>query len=204
MKNLDPGNSVPEQHTGVQKDFEESVEARDWKTAIDLFMESKKRLLDINNWDKLSGSLSARFKLTDENGKEIHRHVKTGDFIKINIPAPGPEDNSDWVRVEAVEENKDPDGMKESIVIRVRPSYNPENPDSIIDHFFSEEATSNFIVQRDQTQVLVGIYGRNEKPNFESSDFPGKIRNTIVALGAILGLAHIQWRNLLLGVIGKK
>lgn len=204
MKHIKPTDTVPEQNEGVQKDFREIVDAKDKKSAMALFRESKKRLLDINNWDKLSGSFSAKFRLTDLYGKEIKRKAKTGDHIKISIPAPSPEDEADWVTNESIEEKKDPEGETENFSLRVRPTNNPLKEKSDIAHFLSEDATSNFIIHRHDTKVLAGIYGRNEKPNFKSSTFPAKVRNTIVALGAILGIADFQWTKLLLGIIDKK
>ena len=204
MKTSKPTHSIPAQHEGVQKDLEESLETKDVKSALAQYREGKRRLLDINNWDKLCGSFSAKFKLTDLYGKGIRRKARTGDHIKISIPAPSPEDEADWVTIEAIDENSDLSGDSEYLSLRVRPTNNPLKTTNEIAHFFSEDATSNFIIQRHHTKIIAGIYGRNEKPNLESSALPVKVRNTIVALGAIIGIADFQWTRLLLGILDKK
>ena len=69
-------------------------------------------------------------------------------------------------------------------------------------HFYSDEATSNFIVRRDGTKVTAGVYGRNEKPNVKKSDTViDKIRNAVVGTGGVSGFSKLQWKALVSGLL---
>jgi hypothetical protein len=86
--------------------------------------------------------------------------------------------------------------------IRVRPAHDPLNPDTETQHFLSSEATSSFIVKREGSLVMAEVHGRNEHPNVSETDSVGsEIRNAIVATGAFLGLADIQWGKLVKGLL---
>jgi hypothetical protein len=52
-------------------------------------------------------------------------------------------------------------------------------------------------------QVVVSYHGRNEMPNIEGA-VADKIRNTIVASGAALGLSELHWKSLLNGLLAKE
>lgn len=56
----------------------------------------------------------------------------------------------DWVKVEAIEENEDIKEDREFVVMRVRPSTNPLNDNKDVAHFFTDKATSNFVVLREK------------------------------------------------------
>jgi hypothetical protein len=68
-------------------------------------------------------------------------------------------------------------------------------------HFFTEEATSNFMVKRVGNKVSAEVHGRNEKPNTEAEKLVDKARNTAVATGAVTGFAKLQWKSLVNGLI---
>jgi len=195
---------IPEHHSGIQTNTENSVLGNNEVAAIDLFKKIKSRLLDINAWHQFAGAASAEFKLTDEYGNEVERPAQKGDFFKINIP--GPKSNTgegnDWVRIEDIEEISKKN--LEYIAIRVRPASNPGNHHKDVAHFFSDEATSSFVVCRDGQRITAGVYGRNEKPNTETEKVIDKIRNTAVATGAISGFSKLQWKSLVNGLTDVK
>jgi hypothetical protein len=85
--------------------------------------------------------------------------------------------------------------------MRVRPTNNPKNEGEKIAHFFSDNATSSFIVMRNENEVTAAVYGRNEKPNTNADSITNKLRNAFVAMSAIFGIANIQWNNLVRGLI---
>ena len=90
----------------------------------------------------------------------------------------------------------------EYTAIRVRPAPSPLNEKQDVAHFYSDEATSNFIVRRDGKKVTAGVYGRNEKPNVKKADtVVDKIRNAIVGTGGVTGLSKLQWKALVSGLL---
>ena len=196
-------DAVPAQEEGAKKDIEHTVKTDDVNDAKKLFYIARNRLLDINNWDGLCGKPSATFTLTDQSGNELHRTAEQGDFFKIDLPAPGSAEGKgyDWVQIETIDELIDPNGPKEQIIIRVRPTSHPAEKGENVAHFFKEESTSSFVVERDQTTVKAAVYGRNEIPNTSTSNLIDKVRNAVVAITAILGFSNVQWKNLTKGLL---
>jgi hypothetical protein len=198
--------TVPPQVEGVKKDIEHTVTTADENDARKLFMIARNRLMDVNHWDRYSGSVTSKFRLTDPQGHEIDRTAEKDDYFRIDLPAPGSAEGKgyDWVRIETIDDNPDPDGPNESIAIRVRPSPNPLEKGENVAHFFKDSATSSFVLERNGKQVTAAVYGRNELPNTETSNVIDKVRNAVVGATAIAGLANVQWKNLLKGLIETK
>lgn len=197
---------LPKKEDGAQKDIEVKEETSTVDEAKHLFKSAKNRLLHVNEWDKLCGKASAVFTLTDEHGREVEGIPKVGFHFKIDIPAPGTKtgEGFDWVRVEAIEENKDVNEDSEYLVIRVRPSDNPLSANNDVAHFFSDKATSNFVVLREKKTVTAAVFGRNEVANTnKTSSLLDKLRNAIVGTGAASGLSDAQWKSLVKGVLNK-
>ena len=192
---------IPEHQSGSKTDNEAFVELGDVSAARKFFEVVKNRLLHVNNWHQLAGKATADFVLTDRQGNEVDRTAQEGDHFKIDIPGPGPAtgDGYDWVQIEKIEEMHTPD--LESVAIRVRPATNPTNDRKDVAHFFTDEATSNFIVKREGKTVSAHIHGRNEKPNMVAETAIDKARNTAVATGAITGFSTLQWKSLVKGLI---
>ena len=188
---------VPEQQTGAQSNTEESVRLDSEEAAEKFFQTARQRLLSVNQWHQISGKATADFQLTDAQGNPVQRPVQPGDHFRIDIPGPGPVtgDGFDWVQVEAVEEGED------LVAIRVRPATNPNNSRQDVAHFFSDDATSSFMVKKEGNQILAAVLGRNEKPNTTAEKLVDKARNTAVASGAITGFAKLQWKSLVKGIV---
>ena len=194
---------IPLQQTGAESNIEETQQLNSDEEAQAFFMTVKERLQSVNNWHKYAGSLTADFKLCDADGNEVQRSVQKGDHFKIDIPGPSPAtgDGYDWVRVEEINEVKEP--SNESISILVRPATNPNNNRHDVAHFFSDAATSCFMVSRHGTEVKAAVYGRNEKPNTHTEKVVDTVRNTAVASGAVGGFAGLQWKSLVSGLLKK-
>lgn len=194
---------IPEQTSGTQTNTDSTVTANSKEEAQHIFKRAFKRLLNINIWHKLGGSASAEFQLINKDGKEEDRLAKENDYFKIDIPAPGTSagDGYDWVKVEKIEDRSDPDGEEESFLLRVRPSTDPNNPNTDVAHFLSDDATSTFIISRKNNTITASVHGRNEKPNTESKGFLDKIRNAVVGSTAAAGVSKIQWKLLVKGLL---
>ncbi|MES2645523.1 MAG: hypothetical protein V4717_01515 [Bacteroidota bacterium] len=193
---------IPFQYTGKASTTSYSIEASDLDQAHKIFLNAREKLLHVNEWHALAGAATAVFQLTDDTGKEIDRAVQAGDFFRINIPGP---DNAkangfDWVRVEEVEEQ-----LKHHyhvwVAIKVRPAAPPIEGNEKTAHFFSNEATSSFLVERRGLTIIASVFGRNEKPNNENEGVFDIVRNTIVAVSAMLGFSKPQWKSLVKGIL---
>ncbi len=203
MENKDP--LVPEQQFGVEKNASETVEFDNWEAAQQFFQIARKRLLDVNNWQTICGGLSSTFIVRDAHGQSVgHRFPEVGDYFQIDIPGPGTEsgDGHDWVIVEAIEDRSDAGGDLTSI--RVRPASSPLNDKPDVAHFLDENATSTFSVARNGTSVTAEVHGRNEKSNTEATSVLDKLRNVATAVGAWLGFADVQWKNLAKALVNQE
>ena len=200
---MDPENHglVPPQEGGGQSDTEARRSFDNEEKAQRCYEQVKARLRNVNGWQLLAEKTTAHFQLTDASGLEVDRDVQPGDHFKIDIPGPGTAtgEGFDWVQVEAVEE-----GEKEGspfTLIRVRPATNPNNERSDVAHFFSGDATSNFLVRREGRDVIAAVHGRNEKPNAAADKLLDKARNVAVGGGALAGASKLQWKALVEGLI---
>lgn len=198
---LQPEEHIPDQQTGAQsntvseQNFETEAEARTFFETV------RQRFLQIGRWHEWAGAGTAEFFLTDAVGNVVEREPLAGDYFKIDIPGPGSQtgDGFDWVRIEAVEE--DHNAGTDCVLIQVRPASNPQNTHSDVAHFFSEEATSNFVIKRDGNTVSAGVHGRNEKPNVAADTVVDKLRNSAVATGAVAAFSKLQWKALVNGLV---
>jgi hypothetical protein len=195
---------IPQQEQGSSSDTFHSIECDTEEQAVDLFNTAKQRLLNVNEWEQLTGIASADFQLTDRYGKEVQRSVQRLDHFRINIPGPGNVTGKgyDWVRVEEIHEENEED--QTAVYIKVRPATNPQNSDPEVAHFFDDDATSTFTVKRYGKKVTAAVHGRNEKPNTHSDNLLDKARNAIVSVTALNGFSKLQWKQLVKGLIEGK
>ena len=197
---------IPKQFTGGKTGATASVKASSVRAAAALFEEAKQRLFDINNWQNICGGKGASFELTDKHGNELpHNQPEVGNLIKIKLPAPPNKkgDGYDWVRIEKIENTTNPDNDEEIVGFRVRPVSNPADHSAKSAHFYTNTTTSSFLVIRRASRVYAMERGRNEQPN-PAGGLWNRIRNTLVAIGAMLGLAVPQWKMLVNGILGQK
>src|ERR1044072_7230188 len=103
MKQVEAGNrTVPPQHIGSKHNTEYTITCPTVEACIQRFNIAKERLLEVNHWHQLGGSLSANFTLTDRQGHVLHHKAEEGDHIRIDLPGPGSKDGNgyDWVEIE--------------------------------------------------------------------------------------------------------
>ena len=206
MNKIHEPDIVPVQKEGKETNSEYSISLENRESAQRIFKAASERLLLINDWESLSGSMSANFYLTDSLGNEVTRLAAEGDYFKIDIPGPGGVEGRgyDWVRIEKIQEDIDCEKDLESVAMRVRPAPNPKTPGEKVAHFFKDDATSSFVIMREGKKVTAAVYGRNEKPNSVINNLIDKVRNVMIAISAIAGISSIQWDNLVKGLIEGK
>jgi len=194
---------IPRQQTGSQSDITHTRRFKTFAATAHKFSQAKEKLLNVFDWDQVCGNNKNVFTLTDENGIPVHRPVQKGDHFRIDIPGPGTVggDGYDWVRVEEIDTYTDPSNYVESCAIRVRPALNPTEDNENTSHFFKEAATSTFRVSRRGTKITAAVHGRNEMPNTRQDHLIDTVRNTLVAVMAIMGLSGTQWKKLVNGLL---
>ncbi|HEU4553934.1 MAG TPA: hypothetical protein VFS25_13920 [Chitinophaga sp.] len=195
---------VPLQHAGSQHTTVHTVTCATVDACIQRYNIAKEKLLEVNRWHQFSGSLSANFTLTDSDGHVLDHKAQEGDHIRVDLPGPGSRTGKgyDWVKIEKIEDRSTPSGNCAYIAIRVRPSGNPyHHTDGKPAHFYDEEATSSFVIERVGTSLRACVYGRNEMPNSHPDNILDKVRNWLIALPAAAGLAKPQWKSLVKGLL---
>ncbi|MGE4514814.1 MAG: hypothetical protein AB7E26_13530 [Chryseobacterium sp.] len=193
---------IPHQKSGGFHDTE-SIRQYNINEIDAKFSILKERLLSINKWKKYCGKTSSEFRHFSKSGEPIDRIPQMGDLIRIGIPGPGSKEANgyDWVKITNIMHRKR--DQYESYLILCRPTKVPGQHARHIAHFYSHSATSAFMIEKDGNMLKAGIYGRNEKPNFNAT-FIDKIRNLIIALGGIFGFSKIQWKVLTEGLLDFK
>ena len=186
---------------GVVIQAETSVELRSTTEAKLLFVLAKERLLDVNNWQNLTGNLYANFQLTDQNAAKLYGPAMQGNLIQIDIPGPGARHGKgfDWVRVEQI--NQYIQENTESISIVVRPASSPLSQIDGVTHFYASQATSTFTLTKINNIVTALIYDKNLKPNMVAETNMERIRNAVVGAAAILVFSKLQWKRLTNGLL---
>ena len=192
---------VPENEKGMQSDTESEKKFTTEEEAKEFYLVAKSRLLQPNKWHEYAGKATADFQLTNEKGEPEQKEIREGFHFRIDIPGPGSTtgEGYDWVKIEKIKEVEN--GDEKIVSIQVRPATNPLNEKKDVAHFFSEEATSSFMITLKGKKVKAGIYGRNEKPNTGADSLPDKARNAAIATGAMGGLAKLQWKSLVNGLL---
>jgi hypothetical protein len=159
--------------------------------AEDFFIKTKKKLADINVWNEKS--TPSNYELFDENASVCEsKIIIPGRFIRIGIPASG---KFDWVKVFEII-----DDAPNEFIIRVHPAYDPtETPidKTVVSHFFTNEATNNFCLQKVGKDVQMYVIGLNEKANVrEAGGLIEAARNAATAnAGYYLGMQKTMWKE---------
>ena len=194
-------NLIPENIEGREITAIASTHLDTRNFAISKYRLARERLLSIHQWHGISGTVSARFQLTDFKGAALHCQAEKGHFIRIDIPGPGSKAGKgyDWVQIEDIKEinSKDID----SIAILVRPSSNPGTDNTDIAHFYAQQSTSTFVVTRENNKVTAAIYDRNIESNDKTAEPIDKLRNAVVGLGAKHIFSKLQWQALAEGLL---
>lgn len=187
---------IPENKKGKENDLSATAVFDTHEQAANLFNKASARMLAPATWHKLCGSFSAKFELVDEDGKLLNRNAAKGDYIKIDLPGPGPASGQgyDWVKVELVEHVHD--DKEEQYSMKVRPASSPLDDNGDTAHFFSDTSSSTFIIHRVNNLVIASYHGRNEQPNISTDKPIDNIRNAAVATAAMTGLSEVQWQAL--------
>jgi hypothetical protein len=191
--------TVPAQFTGDKSTSRHSVSLSSATTAKETYVKAKERLLSVNEWKKICGPHSADFQLTDQQGHSVSANAAVGYYIRIDLPAPKNKNGYDWVVIETIENKDSPSGNSNYIAMRVRPTHSPT--DTQTTHFYTDDATSTFVVERIGTRITAAVYGRNEVPNVRNNSLLDKLRNLLISISTVLGFQKPQWKSLVVGLL---
>lgn len=160
----------------------------DQQTAASAFERAKTKLFDVNRWSELSG-LTSKFELYDQHGQRSEKETpEVGDFIRILLPAPAPEN---WVTVTDVNVSNG------KAAFTVSPSRDPQEVEEDVEHFFIKEATSTFSVELKGNTLYAAEIGKNEGVNNQGKDGGNrKLLNTLISGGGWAAFQEIQWKKL--------
>jgi len=184
-KEVIEGKATKDKTYSSENEFSTEEEAaREFKRSIE-------KLFHVNNWSTIHGITSA-FTLYKADGSEKEAYKPAiRDYIKIDLPGPTPDN---WVVVTDIREND------EIAEFTVSPSIDPTKKgegNKKIEHFFIDETTSTFRVQRKGKLIYAYEIGKNEGINNEGEDAgKRKLINTIIAEGGWAGLQKFQWNKL--------
>lgn len=180
------GNQAKDTFFSSERELSSEEEARQ------LFLESKEKLFDVNKWSKIPALASSSFHLYDGNGFPLAtKKAKIGDFIKISLPGPLPEN---WVQIIDLKEEEE-----DSAEFTVKPSHDPvtTSDQDVVEHFFHPEARSIFKVERQNLKVIASETGKNESINNEGKKAGDrKVLNTLISEGGWAGFQKYQWKTL--------
>ncbi|MFD0941504.1 hypothetical protein [Pedobacter boryungensis] len=192
---------VPNQVEGSEMNARAETVLSDIGQAAVFYELVKQRLFEVNNWDKVCGTSATLFQLTLPDGSPTMK-LEIDNLIRIDIPGPGTSagDGYDWVRIEQIGKNNETE-LEEWTGFTVRPSPNPFHPELGVAHFFSDAATSTFLIGRTGQTVWAEMHGRNEIPNGNTEKIFDGLRNTMVGWTAKAGLSYPQWKLLVDGLV---
>ena len=155
-----------------------------------LFQRLKAKLFRIERWHEESEISS--FKLFGAAGEpQPEKAAALGDFIRITLPGSG---KHDWVKIVGIDEPPN------EIVLTVQPSRDPTDKatdEKTTSHFFTNDSTNNFCLQRKAAKVNFYVVGLNEKTNTEETGgVLETVRNYATSnVGSYLGIQKTHWET---------
>jgi hypothetical protein len=160
-------------------------------------------MLDVNHWYRYAGVLSSSFQLTDEEGTDLDRNAREGDYVKIDVPGPGSGKGAgyDWVRITVVQDQTGQAEHTDRCLMTAQPSPNPREPAKGTAHFLDADASNTVVIKREYKTVMAVVETRKEKVNKVPDRPLENIRNYVMASAGILGVSNMQWESLAKGLI---
>jgi hypothetical protein len=155
--------------------------------APQIFKTVSNRLLDVNKWHRLSDSLLPALKIVDGNGAPQSRPIRENDWVRIE-PVSKASKTDDFLRIESVEYESDPEGESEVLTIGVsrisEPFYIALGHAKL---FMSEAVTTIRVLRKglNITAELLNDIGSESKEH----ETP------------LLGMYRIQWRTFVNGIL---
>ncbi|GAB3332090.1 hypothetical protein GCM10027299_38300 [Larkinella ripae] len=172
----------------TDKTFCSARQHPDESTARAAFSVAREKLFAVHQWSDIS-SITANFFLHDRAGhpKPTGR-PEVGDCIRVELPGPTPEN---WVRLIQLvdEENR--------AAFTAQPCADPRAEGGQTEHFFTDDSTSEFRVEREGTTIKACQVGQHESVNNQEPEAGDRaVVNTLIAGAGWLFYQRIQWKTL--------
>lgn len=186
MQAADSSSDSKSSVAAAERDFADDNEA------VKHFARLKEKLVRIEHWNAHS-ALTA-FALFDETGgARGGGAAQVGDFIRLTMTGSG---KHDWVKILEID-----DAPTDRMILSVQPSYDPtaatDASRKATSHFFTDESTNNFCLQRKDSKIIFHVVGLNEKTNTsDTNNLLETVRNAATAnLGHYLGIQEGEWKT---------
>lgn len=193
-------SKISQHFIGKKLDLSEYIMFDTATLAQNAFDTVRRRLLDVNRWYTQVEQPMVTFEVTDARNVPLDRSIRLGDYIRIDIPGPNTKTGGgyNWVTVTHMDDRPD-DG---ELTFTFRPSPNPILEESNhTNHFFSQYASSTFLLCRENKRLQLSYAGRNEEINLDNSNLSDFIRNTLVGSAAKIGFSEPHWKKLIVGML---
>lgn len=157
--------------------------------AVRVFGVLQQMMSSVVEWN--AHSMMTAFELFDARGaRQERQNFKVGDFIKISLKGAL---KDDWIEIVNIHE------AAHEFVLTVKPTFDPtaeKRDETVISHFFTDEARNNFCVLCKNKKVGVYVIGLREKMNTEETGGALEVvHNAFVNLGSYLGMQTSEWEK---------
>lgn len=176
-----------------------TVTATSDEIANGIFKLATQRLLNVNTWNKLDGSLLSDCQLVDERGFKVNRNVHSNDYLQIHEDNNQSSESYKWIKVERVEESQSSEGS-ESIVLLARSSSNPWNYSVDVDKE-CEVLPGIISIVRKGLHVTASVYAQAQH-EIEGNNVVDRMREISNVMYLTLGAYCVQWRSLVNAILG--
>jgi hypothetical protein len=195
--------NIAVQKIGNQTDMIELIRLANEKDAEQLYNAAKLRLLNMWNWSNLAEGPSSEFELTDSNGNPVNRPAVCGDKFKIDLRSEALFGGyKGWVEIVYIQDEFDPFENIAVTSVKVVPTLDPKNEVTKAGNFYTNDASSTFVVRRIGQVVSAEIYGRNEVVANKGMQFLNALRHFVGTIAAKLGFPMSEWKRLAKGLLG--
>ncbi|MCB0699547.1 MAG: hypothetical protein H6551_13225 [Chitinophagales bacterium] len=177
--------------------MEYHIKAIDIDDAKDVFLLAKDRLLDVSDWNTLSGNTEYKIALTNNKGQKVHRDARVFDKLQISTSNSSGISSDMWVQISQIQYDYFPDIDNECISMLLEMTFSPSgNGIDITEH----TAVETILIKRNKEEVTAHCNGGNELPNIDD-EVPDVHINTDAELHPVLSIPNVQLQNLLRGLI---
>ncbi|MEP6735712.1 MAG: hypothetical protein ABJA70_09350 [Chryseolinea sp.] len=173
-----------------------TVTATSDEMANGIFKLATQRLLNVNSWNELNGSLLSNCQLMDDRGVKVDRDVHTNDYLKIHENIDQSPESFKWIKVESVQESL-MSGGTESIVLQTRPASNPWN------HSFDRALDSTGVISivRKGLNITARVHAKAQN-DIVAHEVVDRMKNISAVVYSTLGAYCVQWRSLVNAILG--
>jgi hypothetical protein len=169
--------------------------------AGNLYEYIKLTLLDVNDWKEFGTGMYIHAALLDKTGNSVDRMAGTGDLIKILVPGWQKMTGElyDWQEIKRIEEKLIDRG--ECFYISIVPSIDPKTDFPESSYFMRPGGSMTFLITRQEKNVFLEIYAKDQKLSFQSMGLRKKFQHVIAGVFIAGGFYDARWTKLLTAIL---